>query len=183
MDALTELQRRILVLEARERTLRFGCVGLVMLTAALTSLPGSQAQQPAGPLRVRGLIVEDAGGRDRIVLGAPMPGSSGRSGIRINDSNGVERMGLSLTESGSIVLGLDAPVGTGDDRNRERITLVADDKGGAALRMKDRRTSVVSSWYLDEENRGWFEFSDYMQTPPIRRRSGLTGDETITGTR
>ena len=51
------------------------------------------------------------------------------------------------------------------------------ERGGAAVRMKDRRTSVVSSWYLDEENRGWLEFSDYMQQPAVRRRTGLKGDE------
>ena len=177
MDSTALLHRRILALEARERTLRVGFVVLLMLLAALIWMPRSKAQQPAGLLRVRGLIVEDAGGKDRIVLGAPMGGSSGRSGIRINDANGVERIGLSLLQSGSVVIGLDAPPGTGDDRNRERITLVADERGGAAVRMKDRRTSVVSSWYLDEENRGWLEFSDYVQQPPVRRRTGLKGDE------
>ncbi len=182
MDSPADLHRRLVVLEARERIVRIGFVILLAVVAVSNGMPEPHAQQPVGPLRVRGLIVEDANGRDRIVLGAPMAGSSGRSGIRINDANGVERMGLALLESGSLVVGLDAPVGTGDDRNRERITLVADEKGGAAVRMKDRRTSVVSSWYLDEQNRAWIEFSDFMQQPALRRRTGLKGEETITPT-
>ena len=172
------LNRRMLAIESRERSLRAGFVILLILLAVSIWMPRSQAQRAPEPLRVRSLIVEDANGKDRIVLGAPMAGSSGRSGLRINDENGVERVGLSLLTSGSVVFGLDAPIGTGDDRNRERITLVADEKGGAAVRLKDRRTMVISSWYLDDQNRGWLEFSDYVQQPAIRRRVGLSGDDT-----
>jgi hypothetical protein len=50
-----------------------------------------------------------------------------------------------------MVLGLDAPAGTGNDANKERITLVADEKGGASITFKDRRTFVVSRMYLDAE--------------------------------
>jgi hypothetical protein len=37
---------------------------------------------------------------------------------------------MSVLPNGSVVLGLDALPGTGDDRNRERITIVADQNGG-----------------------------------------------------
>jgi hypothetical protein len=66
------------------------------------------------------------------------------------------RFGVAFMNEGSLVMGFDAPPGTGDDRNRERINLVADEKGGAHIRFLDRRTSVVSRMYLDEQNRGWF---------------------------
>ena len=76
--------------------------------------------------------------------------------MRINDPNGAERFGVSYKEDGVIGLGLDAPPGTGDDRNRERINLVADEKGGA-----------------------WLSFTDFTQTPAVIRGYGLTGEETL----
>jgi hypothetical protein len=50
---------------------------------------------------------------------------------------------LTTREARTLVMGFNAPPGTGDDRNRERFTIVADEKGGAAIRLKDRRTFVV----------------------------------------
>jgi hypothetical protein len=76
-------------------------------------------------------------------------------------------------------MGFDAPPGTGDDRNRERINIVADEKGGAYIRFLDRRTSVAARMYLDEQNKTWMQFSDYMQQPPVVRRYGLSGEEVI----
>ena len=58
-----------------------------------------------------------------------------------------------------MVMGFDAPPGTGDDRNRERINIVADEKGGAHIRFLDRRTSVASRMYLDEQNQVWLKLS------------------------
>ena len=73
----------------------------------------------------------------------------------------------------------DAPPGTGDDRNRERISIVADEKGGAHLRFLDRRTSVASRMYLDEQNQVWLSFSDFTTTPARIRRYGLAGEEAV----
>ena len=87
------------------------------LLAVSIWMPRSEAQQSSDPLRVRSLIVEDASGQPRVVLGAPP--------------------------------------GTGDDRNRERVTIVADAQGGAYVRLKQPST--------------------------VRRRIGLKGEETITG--
>jgi hypothetical protein len=78
-----------------------------------------------------------------------------------------------------MVVGLDAPPGTGNDLNRERITLAADEKGGAHIRFLDRRTSVASRMYLDEQNRAWLSFSDFSQTPPTIRRYGLSVEEML----
>ena len=189
MDSAEQLQRRVQALEAQSRHQRVASVVLLALLAVSIWMPRSEAQQSSDPLRVRSLIVEDASGQPRVVLGAPLPNdgrtrpSDFRAGIRINDPKGVERMGLTLNEQGALVMGFDAPPGTGDDRNRERVTIVADAQGGAYVRLKDRRTGVVSSWYLDDQNLGWLEFSDYSQPSTVRRRIGLKGEETITGTR
>jgi hypothetical protein len=129
---------------------------------------------------VKQLIIEDAQGRPRVVLGPlDAQGNNRRVGIRINDPNGAERYGVAFVEGGRMVVGLDAPPGTGDDRNRERINLVADETGGAHIRFLDRRTSVASRMYLDEQNRAWLSFSDFTRTPALIRRYGLTGEETI----
>jgi hypothetical protein len=86
---------------------------------------------------------------------------------------------VAFMDDGDMVVGLDAPPGTGNDANRERINLVADARGGAHIRFLDRRTSVVSRMYLDEQNRGWLSFSDFTQTPPVIRRYGLGGEELL----
>jgi hypothetical protein len=166
-------------LEHQLRWFKVAAVVLAVLALAFALSPRSAAQQPES-VRVRQLIVEDANGRPRVVLGPlDAPGNNRRIGMKINDPNGAERFGVSYMSDGRMGLGLDAPPGVGDDRNRERINLVADEKGGAYIRFLDRRTNVVSRMYLDEQNRVWMSFSDFTQTPAMVRRYGLTGEETI----
>ena len=76
-------------------------------------------------------------------------------------------------------MGFDAPPGKGDDRNRERISIVADQEGGGHIRFLDRRTYVAARLYLDPQNLVWMEFSDFLQNPSLRRRIGLNGEEVI----
>jgi hypothetical protein len=155
---------RIRRLELQVRALRVLVASVAVLAILLAAVPRPQAQQVTDSLRVRQLIVEDTDGRARVVLGyLDAPGNRSRIGMRINDPRGVERLGLSYRENGSMVMGFDAPPGTGDDRNRERINIVADEKGGAHIRFLDRRTSVASRLY----------------TPSLIRRYGLGGDEVI----
>jgi hypothetical protein len=165
-------------LEHQLRWFKIAAVVLAVLAVAFALAPRPSAQQPE-TMRVRQLIVEDANGRPRVVLGPLDSGQNRRTGLRINDPNGVERFGVAFMDGGDMVVGLDAPPGTGDDRNRERINLVADAKGGAHVRFLDRRTSVVSRMYLDENNRAWLSFTDFTQKPALIRRYGLTGEETI----
>ena len=96
----------------------------------------------------------------------------------ILDGAGIERFGLGLQTSGRMVLGLDAPPGKGDDRNRERLTLVADENGGGYIRFLDRTTSIPARLYLDDQNRAWLEFIGTEANEIVRRRIGLSGDQT-----
>lgn len=172
--------RRVERLERQVWVLQMVTAVTVVLLVGVAVMPRSQAQQPVDTMRVRQLVVEDADGRSRVVLGyLDAPGNTSRIGVRINDPRGAERFGLSYRENGSIGMGFDAPPGTGDDRNRERINLGADEKGGAYIRFLDRRTSVASRMYLDEQNRVWLSFSDFTQTPASIRRYGLTGEEIV----
>jgi hypothetical protein len=171
---------RLLCLERQVRRLKATAFVATALAMVLAIVPRPYAQQPADSLRVRQLIVQDRDGRDRIVLGyLDAPGNTRRIGMRINDPGGAERFGLSYRDNGAIGMGFDAPPGTGDDRNRERINIVADETGSAQIRFLDRRTSVVSRMYLDEQNRAWLSFSDFLRTPPLIRRYGLSGEENV----
>ena len=168
-------------LETECRRLRVAVVTLAVLVIVTATTLHPRAQQAPEILRARGLIIEDEGGRPRVVLGAPIPETrtTMRSGLKILDASGVERLGMNLLSNGAMVLGLDAPAGTGNDANKERITLVADENGGAAITFKDRRTYVVSRMFLDSDNRAWLQFSDYSQEPSRTRRLGLSGDEQL----
>jgi len=63
-------------------TLRFICIGQFIVIIAVTAslwLPNSvQANPRSDVLRVRGLVIEDAQGKPRILLGAPFPSVAGR---------------------------------------------------------------------------------------------------------
>jgi hypothetical protein len=167
-----------------ERAVRWQRVALALMSVGIctvVTMPASQAQPSIDVVRTRSLIIEDTTGRARILMGAPLPSvgtGEQRTGMRINDARGFERLGLSLFDEGRMVIGLDAPPGTGDDRNRERITLVADAMGGGRITFKDRRTLIPANIYLDDANQVWLEFSDPAQNPPVRRRIGLKGEET-----
>jgi hypothetical protein len=154
---------------------------LVMCSLVLAGFSAQSASSQA-PLRTRGLIIEDSAGRPRILMGAPIvernTGGNPRTGLIINDAAGLERFGLGLQESGRLVMGFDAPPGKGDERNRERLTLVADENGGSHIRFLDRTTSIPARLYLDEQNRVWLEFIGTQANETVRRRIGLGGDET-----
>ncbi len=97
----------------------------------------------------------------------------------INDAAGVERFAVSLMNSGRVVMGFDAPRGKGDDRNRERITIVAGENGGSYIRFLDRKTLVPARLYLDDDNRVWLEFIDVQSDAIVRRRIGFSGEQEL----
>jgi hypothetical protein len=178
VESLESLAQRLNSLERTNHRLRV----LLLLLVAISTGGAFLKVQNAGIMRVQGLIVEDESGTARMVLGRvdDHPKSTRGIGMRINDASGAERFGLTLNDAGAIGMGFDAPPGQGDERNRERINIVADEKGGAYLVMKDRRTGVVGRLYLDDQNRAWMQFSDFTQKPPVIRRWGLRGEEAVT---
>ena len=177
------VEDRLVRIEHTNRVLSGILTMLFLVVCSALLAAWSQARPSADPLRVRGLIVEDANGQARIMMGSPIAdrnaGGNPRTGIIINDAAGVERFGLGLQQSGRIVMGFDAPRGKGDDRNRERITIVADENGGAYIRFLDRTTSVPARFYLDEQNQVWLEFATTQANEIVRRRIGFSGDEVI----
>lgn len=185
------LEPRIAMLEQQlartRRTLRAVLLAGGTLAVGAWVIP---THQKVEVLRVRGLIVEDAVGRERIVIGAPVPdGKDGRRssasvGVVINDTAGFERFGLGLKASGSMSMGFDAPPGTGDDSNRERINVIADARGGATIRMLDgatwvrARLTVTPASNAGEADAVAFELLDFPLGTAITRRISVLGDTT-----
>jgi hypothetical protein len=75
------LQHQITRLEHQLRWLKIAAVVLAVLAIAFALAPRSSAQQPES-MRVRQLIVEDAEGRSRVVLGPLDSGRNRRTGLR-----------------------------------------------------------------------------------------------------
>src|SRR5688500_11012142 len=102
---------RLTRLESECRRLRIALLLLSVLVIATMTTLHPRAQQAQDILRARGLIIEDEAGRPRVVLGAPLPEnrSTTRTGLKILDESGFERLGMNLASDGSMGLGLDAP--------------------------------------------------------------------------
>lgn len=179
MDAIT----RLAVLEKRVRVLTRGLGVSLCLLVVLVTTAWTRRQEPS-ILRARALIIVDSLGRERIRMGSPVPEPPGRisrmTGLAIRDTAGAERFGLGLHESGQMSMGFDAPPGTGDDRNRERINIVADPKGGAYIRFLNRRTLVAGYLSLGRDDRMWLEFVDVRPDSVVLRRIGFHGEERST---
>ena len=85
-------RHRVEELERQVRVMRSLTIVVVVLLAGVALMPGSHAQQAAGTLRIRQLVVEDAEGRSRLVLGyLDAPGNLRRFGMRLDDPQGAER--------------------------------------------------------------------------------------------
>jgi hypothetical protein len=140
-------------------------------------------------IKTRGIIIVDDKGRERVILGAPMPDppTEGRKrvnpahGMMIVDPDGYERFGVGLLDNGQMSMGFDAPPGKGDDRNRERLHFIADPEGGAMIRFLNRKTSVPGRLLLGEDDNLYLEFIDVQKdkNKVIKRRIGMNGEKTV----
>jgi len=179
------LARRVELLEGKARRSRLVSLvlGAVLATVSLGGwIAGPRTQEV---IRVRALIIEDAQGRDRVVLGAPVPSALGTTrispstGMVINDTAGHERFGLGLMENGRMGMGFDAAPGDGDPRNPERLNLGVDPNGHGYVRFLDKNTGLASYLGLFSDNRVWLEFTEVTADSVIRRRLGLQGEEAL----
>lgn len=110
MTEMEILQQRIRSLERRTRTLT-ALFGL----AVAAILIGADRQDDV--LRARGLVITDAGGRDRIVLGAPMAHAS-------RDPKLAETVGLAVLDASGrlhVSVGADNPLVYADGGLGERV--------------------------------------------------------------
>ena len=194
-----EISAKGVSMHKRDRLTKF-LLGLLvigvwgLLVRSIIQLPNTQAQSKsekeqssntAQVLKARGLIIVDERGRERIFIGSPVPdpkeGARRKpaTGITINDPAGFERFGLGLSEDNRMVMGFDAPRGTGDERNRERITVVADADGGGYIRFLNRKTFVPGILQLGDDDRLYLDFVDIQPNKVVRRRIGFSGEQKI----
>ena len=162
----------------RRTQLAFAAVLGVALLAASAAWRWRPPQ--ADTVRARTLVIEDAQGRRRIVVGAPIPEPPGAriqpsTGMIILDTNGVERFGVGLFPSGDMNMGFDAPPGTGDERNRERVNISATSDGSAEVRMLDRHTWVRARLALARDNHVALDFLDFPPGQRLQRRLDIDG--------
>jgi hypothetical protein len=148
----------------------------------------NQSGEVSPVIKTRGVIIVDDKGRERVILGAPVPDSPAEGKPRINpahgmiilDPQGFERFGVGLMDNGQMGMGFDAPPGKGDDRNRERLHFVADPEGGAMIRFLNRKTSVPGWIHLGEDDKLYLEFIDVQKdkNKVIRKKIGMNGEQT-----
>lgn len=150
---IRKITETIAKLERKNRRLTCGFYLLLILSAAVftafVTIQKTDAHNDSGNgiapdsvLRVRGLIVTDANGKDRVQIGAPLPDpllqgkrykrNGAVSGILMLDSEGNERSGyFTSDEPGTVALTLDTVAG-------QTAMFLANDTRGANLQMFDR---------------------------------------------
>ena len=183
LDRLTKILLLVLVIGVWALLLR----PIIQLptTQAQSKSENPQSNNAAQILRARGLIIVDERGRERIFIGSPVPDPKDgarrkpATGITINDPAGFERFGLGLFEDNRMIMGFDAPRGTGDERNRERITMVTDANGSGYIRFLNRKTFVPGILQPGDDDRLYLDFVDIQPSKVVRRRIGFSGEQKI----
>ena len=146
---IKEIKNSVLKLERKNRRLSWGFYTSLILMAttfaSFAAIERTTARTEIAPdsvLRVRGLIVVDQNGRERIQIGAPLPDpllqgkrykrQGAVSGILLMDAEGTERSGyFTSDEPGTVALTLDAVQG-------QTAMFLANDEKGANLQIYDR---------------------------------------------
>lgn len=76
-------------------------------------------------------------------------------------------------------MGFDAPPGTGDERNRERISIVADARGGAYIRFLNRKTQIPGRLVLGNDDKLSLEFWENVDGKLKLRVLSFAGDRVV----
>lgn len=183
MNDDTAVLSRLEKVEKSARRARLIAVGAVAGLIATWTLGASAAdpQTQDGVVRARVLVIEDEGGRDRIVLGSPMPDGRQVTGMKILNPDGAEQFGLSLKADGGMSMGFDVQPGVGDERNRERLNLGVNATGQGWIRYLDNQTRARMWVSLDSEDEPWVRFLDWSDDEITVRKVGFSGElmETI----
>ena len=109
------------------------------------------------------LVVVDDEGKPRVIIGQDPKGSgriSRSAGITLHDKTGAERGGFGTMDDGSVVLGMDAPVGIGSPM-RDRIGLKVYRTGAASIWLINNQTGIPVRLITEKTGSGGLEFLDY----------------------
>ncbi len=147
MRLCNSLEQRVADLEIALRRTRV-VASLVVLAAVVGLAAGftSRGLQVADEVRTRRLVVLDDSGRTRATIGQDAQNVqriARAAGLLLYDNKGNERGGFSTLGDGSVVIGLDAPVGVGAAM-RDRIGLKVFPNGAAYVMLIDNQTGTVA---------------------------------------
>ena len=172
------LEGRLERLERSERRMRWvaSVAGIALVSSWLVAAQ-SAPQARSDVLRARILILEDAQGRERVVLGAPMPDRREYYGMKILSATGEEQFGLGLKPDGSVGMGFDTKPGVGDPRNRERLNMGVTATGQGWIRFLDNGTRARLRISLDSSDAPVVQFLDWPDAQRILvRQVGFSRD-------
>ncbi len=165
---------------ARRTRLLTATAGIALLTTWLTGSSGRDQAQPQGSIRTKLLIVEDAQGRDRIVLGAPLPDGRQYVGMKILNPDGAEQFGLGLKTDGSVSMGFDTKPGVGNAGNRERLNMGVTTTGRGWIRYLDNQTRARMWVMLDSADAPVLQLLDWPDDQRIMvRQIGFSGQKIL----
>jgi len=165
---------------ARRTRLLAATAGIALLATWLTGASRRDHTQAQGSIRTKLLVVEDAQGRDRIVLGAPLPDGRQYVGIKILNPDGAEQFGLGLKTDGSISMGFDTKPGVRNAGNRERLNMGVTTNGRGWIRYLDNQTRARMWVMLDSADAPVLQFFDWRDDQRIMvRQIGFSGEKTI----
>lgn len=113
MDQSSEhdMQNRVVRLERQVRFSWVAAVVFITIVVACMNSGGALSTSEDTVLRVRGLVVVDDQGNDRILLGAPVPFGGSRvrqdttNGLLILDANGVDRVAVGSPTTNPQIMG------------------------------------------------------------------------------
>ena len=172
---LEHLERRI----RRIRALAVGA-GIAVLATWITGAAWQEAPQVKGAVRTRLLVIEDAQGRARVVLGAPMPDGRQYVGMKILNPDGAEQFGLGLKTDGSVSMGFDTKPSLGNPANSERLNMGVTATGQGWIRYLDNGTHARLRIALDTADVPAVQFLDWpTEHRIVVRELRFAGDTTL----
>lgn len=150
--------------------------------ALLATWVGGAARPTQSPetLRTKILVIEDAQGRARIRLGAPLPDERQSVGMQILSPEGAEQFGLGLRASGAVSMGFDVKPGVGHPGNRERLNMGVTATGQGWIRYLDNQTRARMWVSLDSADSPSVQFLDWPDDQRILvRQIGFSGERSF----
>ena len=169
-DRLLRIQRRLRITEGL--SLIF-LSGLLFQSWVLTRPKPVMAREQDQVLRVRGITIEDAKGRPRILLGAPIAKVEGRKdqediyGMIVVGENGVDRVIVCYPLPGEQRQGESAGgVLLNDARGAERGGYVADDNGEIVLTLDGTKDEAIKLGVDPAKPMSWIALNDFDDIRP-----------------
>jgi hypothetical protein len=164
----------------RRTRLLAGAAVIGLLTTWVGGAAWQAVPQDQDRVQTKLLIIQDNEGRDRIVLGAPMPDGRDYVGMKILNADGAEQFGLGLKTDGGVSMGFDTRPGVGNPGNRERLNMGVTAAGQGWIRYLDNETRARIFLRLDDGDGPVLQFLDWPDDQRILvRQIQFSGEQTL----